>query len=69
MKEVRVAIQPEDEELIDVLTAISVISMRLARKILVLANQSQYMEGGKPYGQTQRIGHGNQRPAQRRRYD
>lgn len=40
MKEVRVAVQPEDEELIDVLTAISVISMRLARKIIVLANQS-----------------------------
>jgi len=36
-----------DKELIEVLTAISVVSKRLARKLTVLANQSQHMEGGK----------------------
>ena len=36
-----------DEELIEILTAISVVSKRLARKLTVLANQSQHMEGEK----------------------
>ncbi len=36
----------EDGELIEVLTAISVVSKRLARKLTILADQSQHMEGG-----------------------
>jgi hypothetical protein len=46
-----------DDELVDVLTAISVVSMRLARKLTLLAGQSQYTEGGKSYGQNQRNGY------------
>jgi len=45
-----------DEELIGVLTAISVVSKRLAKKLSMLAGQSQSMEGGKPYEQNERTG-------------
>ena len=38
-----------DEELIDVLTSISVVSMRLARKLTMLARQSQ-RKGERKYG-------------------
>lgn len=34
----------EDDELVDVLTAISVVSMRLARKLTLLAGQSESTE-------------------------
>ena len=47
-----------DEELIEVLTAISVVSKRLARKLMILADQSQHMEGGKADEQNERTGHG-----------
>jgi len=36
-----------DEELADVLTAISVVSKRLARKLTMLSRQEQKAEGGK----------------------
>ena len=39
--------QAADEELVEVLTAISVVSMRLARKLALLAGQSKSMEGEK----------------------
>lgn len=42
-----------DEELVEVLTAISVVSMRLARKLTVLAARSQSEEGGKQNEQNQ----------------
>ncbi|OQB13584.1 MAG: hypothetical protein BWY15_01659 [Firmicutes bacterium ADurb.Bin193] len=45
-----------DGELIDVLTAISVVSKRLARKLKILADQSQHMEGGKSDEQNERNG-------------
>ena len=45
-----------DEELVEVLTAISVVSMRLARKLTVLAARSQSEEGGKQNEQNQRYG-------------
>ena len=45
-----------DEELIGVLTAISVVSKRLAKKLSMLAGQSQSMEGGKPDEQNERTG-------------
>lgn len=53
-----------DEELIEVLTAISVVSKRLARKLTVLANQSQHMEGGKADEQNGRYGYYHRRTAQ-----
>ena len=52
-----------DEELIGVLTAISVVSKRLARKLSMLAGQSQSMEGGKANEQNERIGRRNCGPA------
>ena len=52
-----------DEELVDVLTAISVVSMRLARKLTLLAGQRQSTEGGKTDEQN---GCNHRRPAQMR---
>ena len=52
-----------DEELIEVLTAISAVSKRLARKLTILADQSQHMEGGKADGRYGRVYRGT---AQRR---
>lgn len=45
-----------DEELIGVLNAISVVSKRLAKKLSMLAGQSQSMEGGKSDEQNERTG-------------
>lgn len=45
-----------DEELIGVLTAISVVSKRLAKKLSMLAGQGQSMEGGKSDEQNERTG-------------
>lgn len=42
---------PADAEVIEVLTAISHVSARLARKLTVLATQSKSDEGGKHYEQ------------------
>ncbi|MCM1439295.1 MAG: hypothetical protein NC131_08875 [Roseburia sp.] len=63
MKEPYVAAQKDDKELVDVLTAISVVSMRLARKLTMLESQSQRKEGGKSHGKNQRTGYGYQRSA------
>ena len=52
-----------DEELVEVLTAISVVSMRLARKLTVLAARSQSEEGGKQNEQNQRYGSDHRRTA------
>ncbi len=44
-----------DEELISVLTAISVVSKQLAAKLTKLSQQEQAkQEGGRPYGQNGR---------------
>ncbi len=48
-----------DEELIGVLTAISVVSKRLAKKLSMLAGQSQSKEGGKVDEQNERTGRRN----------
>ena len=48
-----------DEELIGVLTAISVVSKRLAGKLSMLAGQSQSREGGKADEQNVRTGRRN----------
>ena len=48
-----------NEELIGVLTAISVVSKRLARNLTMLAGQSQSKEGGKADEQNERTGRRN----------
>ena len=53
-----------DEELVEVLTAISVVSMRLARKLTLLAGQSQSKEGGKADEQNERDVRDHRRAAQ-----
>ncbi|HBT64136.1 MAG TPA: hypothetical protein DEB10_05675 [Ruminococcaceae bacterium] len=50
-----------DEELVEVLTAISIVSMRLARKLSLLARQSKSTEGGKSDEQNERDGRDHQR--------
>ena len=50
-----------DEELIGVLTAISVVSRRLARKLIQLNQTSQSQEGGKRDEQNERNGSDHQR--------
>jgi len=66
MYESHTRIRAADDELIDVLIAISVVSNRLARKLMILANQSQNREGGKANGQNERYGSHDRRVAQRR---
>ena len=45
-----------DEDIIEVLTAISVVSKRLARNIAAVHQQSQSTEGGKQNEQDERYG-------------
>lgn len=40
-----------DDELVDVLTEISVVSMRLAKKLLELQRTTTQKRGGKKYGE------------------
>ena len=55
-----------DNELVEVLTEISVVSMRLARKLTLLAGQCQTTkEGGKSNEQNERNGCDHRRTAQR----
>ena len=56
--------QAADEELVEVLTAISVVSMRLARKLTMLAGQCKTTEGGKSDEQNERNGCDHRRTAQ-----
>ena len=53
-----------DEELVEVLTAISAVSMRLARNMSLLARQSQSTEGGKTDEQNERDVRDHRRTAQ-----
>ncbi|WP_092639266.1 hypothetical protein [Acetanaerobacterium elongatum] len=53
-----------DEELIDTLLAISVVSKRLARNLSILAAQSKPTEGGKADEQSERDVRDNRRTAQ-----
>ncbi|QAT51363.1 hypothetical protein EQM14_14880 [Caproiciproducens sp. NJN-50] len=55
-----------DRELIEVLTAISAVSKRMARKLTILADQSQSAEGGKADEQNGRYGCHHRRIAERR---
>ena len=49
-----------DEELIGVLTAISVVSKRLAEKLIRLSRTGQSTEGGRINGQNERTGRRHQ---------
>jgi hypothetical protein len=55
-----------DEELIAVLSAISIMAMRLARKLTKLLMQSQSTEGGKSDEQNKRHIHVHRRPTKMR---
>ena len=59
----------QDEELVDILMDLIIVSASLAKSINRALKQKQIKEGGNVHGQTQRTGHSDQRPAQRRRYD
>ncbi|MEO2811798.1 hypothetical protein ABHB17_06070, partial [[Eubacterium] siraeum] len=50
-----------DEELIGVLTAISVVSKRLARNLIQLEQQKKFMEGATNHEQNKRSGTDHQR--------
>ena len=60
MSESRLNKAVTDEELIGVLTAISVVSRRLARKLIQLNQTSQSQEGGKRDEQNERNGSDHQ---------
>lgn len=57
-----------DEELIGVLTAISVVSKRLAGKLIMLSYSSQSTEGGECNGQNERNGQRHQGTARYRSF-
>ena len=58
-----------EEELVEVLLDFIIVSANLAKSINRTIKQKQIEEGGTVNWQNQRTGHGNQGPAQRRRYD
>ena len=55
-----------DEELVDILMDFIIVAANLAKSINRSLKQKQIKEGGNVNGQNQRIGTGNQGPAQRR---
>ncbi len=57
-----------DEELVDILLDFIIVAANLAKSINRSLKQKQIKEGGTVNGQNQRIGTGNQGPAQRRRH-
>ena len=58
-----------EEELVDILLDFIIVSANLIKSINCTMKQKQIKEGGTVNGQNQRTGHGNQGPAQRRRYN
>ena len=63
------AVMTPEEELVEILLDFVIVSANLAKSINRAIKQKQIKEGGTVNGQNQRNGHGNQGPAQRRRYD
>lgn len=55
-----------EEELVDILLDFIIVAANLAKKINYAVKDKQIKEGGNVNGQNQRIGYGDQRPAQRR---
>lgn len=56
-----------EEELVDILLDFIIVAADLAKKINHAVKDKQIKEGGNVNGQNQRIGTGNQRPANRSR--
>ena len=56
-----------EEELVDILLDFIIVAANLAKSINHTLKQKQIKEGGNVNGQNQRIGTGNQRPANRSR--
>ena len=54
-----------EEELVEILLDFIIVSANLAKKVNRTIKQKQIKEGGNVNWQNQRIGTGNQRPAQR----
>ena len=58
----------KDEGLVEVLLDFIIVAASLAKKVSQAMKEKQIKEGGTVNGQNQRIGHGNQRPANRSRH-
>ena len=65
MHETENIVMTPEEELVDVLLDFIIVSATLAKKVNMTVKQKQIKEGGTVIGQNQRIGNGNQRPANR----
>lgn len=65
MHETESIIMTPEEELVDVLLDFIIVSATLAKKVNMTVKQKQIKEGGTVNGKNQRIGNGNQRPANR----
>jgi hypothetical protein len=65
MYETESIVMTPEEELVDVLLDFIIVSATLAKKVNMTVKQKQIKEGGTVNGQNQRIGNGNQRPANR----
>lgn len=61
-------VMTEDQELVDVLLDFVIVAASLAKKINQAMKIKTIKEGGTVNGQNERIGNGNQRPAQCRRH-
>ena len=58
-------VMTHEEELVDILLDFIIVSANLAKSINRTMKQKQIKEGGTVNGKNQRIGNGNQRPANR----
>ena len=67
MYETESIVMTPEEELVDVLLDFIIVSATLAKKVNMTVKQKQkkIKEGGTANGKNQRIGNGNQRPANR----
>jgi hypothetical protein len=63
-----IVVMTPEEELVDLLLDFIIVSANLAKKVNRTIKQKQIKEGGTVNGQNQRIGTGNQGPAQRRNH-
>ena len=61
-------VMTQDQELVDVLLDFVIVAASLAKKVNQAMKIKTIKEGGTVNGQNERIGNGNQRPAQCRRY-
>lgn len=61
-------VMTQDQELVDVLLDFVIVAASLAKKINQALKIKTIKEGGTVNGQNERIGNGNQRPAQCRRH-